>query len=124
EPNLQALAWDVTARVAMAEEDWNGAEESIEKGLALLLAFELPTTAWRLHATRADLYRHAKDDSAAEAHRARAEAIIQALADSLAPDDPLRQAFLAAAPVRRILGVAARTNAARHRRRPRGTVPG
>ena len=36
EPNLQALAWEVGARVAMAEKDWKGAEEKIEKGLAVL----------------------------------------------------------------------------------------
>ena len=105
EPNLQALAWEVGARVAMAEKDWKGAEEKIEKGLAVLQRFEIPTTAWRVHATRSDLYRQAKDETAAEAERARAEAIVLALANSLAPDDPLRHAFLAAAPVRRILRV-------------------
>jgi hypothetical protein len=102
EPNLQGLAWDVDARVAMAEKDWKGAEEKIEKGLAVVQRFEIPTTAWRVHATRSDLYRQAKKEAAAEAQRARAEAIILALANSFAPDDPLRQAFLAAAPVRRI----------------------
>jgi tetratricopeptide (TPR) repeat protein len=102
DPNLHALAWDVDARVAMAEKDANGAEEKIEKGLAVLQAFEIPTTAWRVHITRSDLYRQAKNDAAAEVHRACAEGIILALADSLAPDDPVRTAFLAAAPVRRI----------------------
>ena len=106
EPNLQALAWDVGARVAMAEKDWKAAEEKIEKGLAVLQAFEIPTTAWRVHATRSDLHRQVKNDTAAEVHRARAEAIILALANSFAPDDPLRDAFLAAAPVRRIRRVA------------------
>ena len=103
EPNLHALAWNMDARVAMAEKDWKGAEEKIEKGLAVLHKCEIPTTAWRVHATRSDLYRQAKNETAAEAERARAEAIILALANSLALDDPLRQAFLAAAPVQRIL---------------------
>jgi DNA-binding winged helix-turn-helix (wHTH) protein/tetratricopeptide (TPR) repeat protein len=103
EPNLQALAWEVEARVAMAEKDWKRAEEKIENGLAVLKRFDIPTTAWRLHATRSDLYRHAKDETAAEAVRAHAEAIVLALASSFAPDEPLRHAFLAAAPVRRIL---------------------
>jgi DNA-binding winged helix-turn-helix (wHTH) protein/tetratricopeptide (TPR) repeat protein len=102
EPNLQALAWEVGARVAMAEKDWKGAEEKIAKGLAVVQEFEIPTTAWRVHATRSDVYRQTKNQTAAEAHRARAEAIILALADSFAADDPLRHAFLAAAPVRRI----------------------
>ena len=48
------------------------------------------------------LYRQAKNNAAAEVQRARAEGIILALANSFAPDDPVRTAFLAAAPVRRI----------------------
>jgi hypothetical protein len=119
EPNLQALAWEVGARVAMAEKDWKGAEEKIEKGLAVLQRFEVPTSAWRVHATRSDLYRQAKDETAAEAHRARAEAIIHALANSFTPEDPLRHAFLAAAPVRRILRVGGGTKGGRQRRVPR-----
>ena len=103
EPNLHALAWDVDARVAMAEKDWKGAEEKIETALTILLKFEIPVTAWRVHATRSDLCRRARNEAAAEAHRAQAETIILALANSFAPDDPLRDAFLAAAPVRRIL---------------------
>src|SRR5439155_15259402 len=75
----------------------------IEKGLAILQAVEIPTTAWRVHATRSDLYRQAKNDTAAEAHRARAEAIILTLANSFAPEDPVPDAFLPAAPVRPIL---------------------
>jgi DNA-binding winged helix-turn-helix (wHTH) protein/tetratricopeptide (TPR) repeat protein len=102
EPNLHALAWDVDARVAMAEKDSKAAEEKIEKGLAVLQTFEIPTTAWRLHATRSALHRQAKNDAAAEVHRARAEGITLALANSFASDDPVRTAFLAAAPVRRI----------------------
>src|SRR5262249_35504524 len=88
EPNLQALAWDLKPRVAMAEKDWTAAEENVEKALAVLRAFEIPTTAWRVHATRSDLDRQGKDGAAAETHRARAEAIILALANSFAPDDP------------------------------------
>jgi hypothetical protein len=102
EPNLQALAWEVAARVAMAEKDWNGAEDNIEKGMEILERFEIPTTAWRVHVTRSDLYRHAKNDTAAEAHRASAEALVLGLANSFAPDEPLRDVFLARAMVRRL----------------------
>jgi DNA-binding winged helix-turn-helix (wHTH) protein/tetratricopeptide (TPR) repeat protein len=116
EPNLHALAWDLDARVSMAERDWMGAEEKVEKGLAVLQKFGIPTTAWRVHATRSDLFRQAKNAAAAEAHRGRAEAIILAVANSFAPDDPLRHAFLAAAPVRRILR-AMGGNKGRRRRR-------
>jgi DNA-binding winged helix-turn-helix (wHTH) protein/tetratricopeptide (TPR) repeat protein len=119
EPNLQALAWEVGARVAMAEKDWKGAAEKIEKGLAILQGFEIPTTAWRVHATRSDLYRQAKDETAAEAQRARAEAIILALANSFASADPLRHTFLSAPPVRRILRVGDANKSGRQRRVPR-----
>src|SRR5262245_33651660 len=119
EPNLHALAWDLDARVAMAEKDWKGAEENIEKGLAVLDKFEIPTTAWRVHATRSDLYRQTRDETAAEAERARAEAIILALADSFAADDPLRHTFLAAAPVRRIRCVGRGSKGGRQRRASR-----
>jgi hypothetical protein len=119
EPNLHALAWELQARVAMAEKDWKGSVEKIEKGLAVLNEFEIPTTAWRVHATRSDLYRRAQNETAAEAERARAEAIILALANSFAPDDPLRHAFLAAAPVRRIRRVGVEAKGGRQRRRSR-----
>jgi DNA-binding winged helix-turn-helix (wHTH) protein/tetratricopeptide (TPR) repeat protein len=102
EPNLHALALDIDARIAMAENDWTGAEEKLEKALAMLHEFEIPTTAWRVHATRSDLYRQTKNERAAESERVRAEAIVLTLANSFAPDEPLRQAFLAAAPVQRI----------------------
>jgi tetratricopeptide (TPR) repeat protein len=119
EPNLQALAWEVGARVAMAEKDWKGAEEKIEKALTVLQRFEIPTSAWRVHATRSDLYRQVKNQTAAEAERARAEAIILALAGSFTPDDPLRHAFLAAEPVRDIRRVDGRNKSGRSSRRGR-----
>jgi tetratricopeptide (TPR) repeat protein len=116
EPNLHTLAWEMDARVAMAEKDWRGAEDKIEKGLAVLQRFEIPTTAWRVHATRSDLCRQAKNEAAAETERARAEAIILALANSFAPNDPLRDAFLAAPEVRGILRVGGEKRSGRQRR--------
>jgi DNA-binding winged helix-turn-helix (wHTH) protein/tetratricopeptide (TPR) repeat protein len=112
EPNLHALGWDVQARVSMAEKDWKAAEAYIEHGLVVLERFDVPTVAWRLHATRSELYRRLKNDEAAEAHRARAESVILTLANSFDGDEPLRHTFLAAAPIRRIL----RTPPARQKR--------
>jgi len=102
-PYLQALAWEMKSRIAIAEQDWNGAHKYVNQALEVLEEFEVPVAAWRVHATACDLYLHAKDDKAAETHRACAEAHILAIANSFAPDEPLRQSFLAAAPVRRIL---------------------
>jgi hypothetical protein len=102
EPNLLARAWEAEARVAMAAKDWTGAERNIESALAIVAKFDIPTTAWRVHATRADLSRCMKDGRAAEHHRARAEGLVLALADSFDRDEPLRQVFLSSPPVRRI----------------------
>ena len=101
DPHLQALAWEMKTRVAMAEKDWAGAGKFIEQALAIVEQFGVPVAGWQVHATAWDLYRHVKDEEAAETHRARAEAIVLALANSFADDEPLRKLLLAAAPVRR-----------------------
>ena len=103
EPNVHALGWDAQARVSMAEKDWQGADRDIERGLAVLERFDVPTVAWRLHATRSELYRRSRYGDAAEVHRARAERVILSLANSFEPDEPLRRSFLAAGPVRGLL---------------------
>ena len=103
-PYLRALAWEMRSRVAIAERDWNGARDYVGQALAILEEFEVPVAAWRVQATAWDLCLHADDDKAAETHRARAEANILNIANSFASDEPLRQSFLAAAPIRRILG--------------------
>ncbi|HXJ05211.1 MAG TPA: AAA family ATPase [Candidatus Acidoferrum sp.] len=103
DPSLQALAWEVNARVAIAEEDLKRAEERIQNGLSILAKFEIPLAAWRLLGTAWDLYGRLKNDKVAEAHRKSAETYLLKLANSFAPGEPLRATFLAAAPVRRIL---------------------
>src|SRR5262249_21881427 len=102
EPNLLALASDVEARVAMAAKDWKRAERHIESALAIVAKFDIPTTGWRVHATRSDLARSVKDDTAAEHHRARAASGGLALAESFDHDEPLRHAFLSSPRIRRI----------------------
>jgi len=102
EPNLLALASDLEARVSMTAKDWPQAEQHIESALAIVEKFDIPTTGWRVHATRSDLARSVKDDTAAEHHRGRAEAVVFALAESFDRDEPLRHAFLSSPRVRRI----------------------
>ena len=116
EPNLHALGWDVQSRIAIGEKDWNAANETIERGLEVARRFEIPTVAWRLHATRSDLSRRLNDDEPAEAQRARAEAIILGLANSFDVNEPLRRSFLAARPVRQILTAHRSRTRARDRR--------
>jgi hypothetical protein len=91
------------SRIAIADEDWTRARDHVDQAFAVLEKFDVPVAAWRVHATAWDLLLHAKDSNAAETHRARAEAYVLAIANSFAPDEPLRKTFLEAAPVRRIL---------------------
>ena len=103
DPYLHALAWEMKGRIAIAERDWDAACQSVGRALAVLEEFEVPMAAWLVHATAWDLHSRAKDDERAETHRACAEAHVLTIANSFAPDEPLRQSFLAAAPVRRIV---------------------
>ena len=107
DPNMQALAWEMKTRVAIAEGDWARAEESIQGALAVLEKCEVPMSAWRVHATASELFRLQKKDESAEQHRAQAETGIHALARSFPEQEQLCAIFLAADPVRRILGAAA-----------------
>ena len=103
DPYLQALAWDLKARVAMADSDLRGAREHIQETLRIVDRFEILVPAWQAHVTAWQLFQRAKEHKKAETHRECAEACIIRIAESFAPDEPLRATFLAAAPVRRIL---------------------
>jgi tetratricopeptide (TPR) repeat protein len=104
DPSLQALAWEGNARLGLAEKNWQSAEKSVQNCQAILEKFEIPTAAWRVDGTAWEFYQQTKNPKAAEAHRKRAEACILKIANSFAPEEPLRATFLAAAPIRRILG--------------------
>jgi len=103
DPHLQALAWELDARVSLAERDLPRGRGSIERALAIIDKFEILTAAWQVYATAWDLHRHSGDRDAAESSRFRSETCIRQIADSFDPDEPLRTTFLQAAPVRRIL---------------------
>jgi hypothetical protein len=103
DPHLQALAWEMKTRIAMAEEAWETAAGHLHEALSIVKGFAVPVAAWQVHATAWDFYRHAKNDAAAESNRAFAEAHILSIANSFISDDPLRRSFLSALPVRRVL---------------------
>jgi hypothetical protein len=103
DPHVQALAWEMKTRIAIAEEAWDAAADDLHEALSIVESFAVPVAAWQVHATAWDLYRHAKNDVAAERNRASAEAHILAIANSFLSDDPLRRSFLSAPPVRRVL---------------------
>jgi len=103
EPNIQAVAWEIHARVAAAENEPETARQSIAKALDVLERAEAPVAGWRVHRTAADLFSGQGDWETAAAHRSRAQELIRQLADSFPPDEPLRESLLSAAPVRRVL---------------------
>ncbi len=103
DPHLQALAWDLQARVALAENDLQGARASIERAFAIIDCSEVQGAAWQVYATAWQLYQSVKEHKTAETNRERAETCILKIANSFLSDEPLRATFLAASPVRRIL---------------------
>jgi tetratricopeptide (TPR) repeat protein len=104
DPNVQALAWELKTRIAIAEKEWMVAGQSIQAALAILEERPVPISAWRVHDAAWEFYRLQKNGESAERYRRLAEVEILALADSFPDDEPLRDVFLAAAePVRRIL---------------------
>ncbi len=104
EHTWQALAWEVNARVAMAELDLTRAQECIARGLSAMEGFEVPLAAWRVHATAAELYRRMKSRKLAESQLALSRKTIMKLANSLPAEEPLRRIFLSAPAIRKILG--------------------
>ena len=54
ERTWQALAWEVNARVSLAEHDLETARDCINKASLGMEGFEVPLAAWRVHATGAE----------------------------------------------------------------------
>jgi len=103
DPHLQALAWDLKSRVAMADSDLHDARESIQEALTIIEKFEIPVAAWQACSTAWQLHQHLKEHKRADANRERAESYILKIVNSFEPDEPLRSSFLNAARVSRIL---------------------
>jgi DNA-binding winged helix-turn-helix (wHTH) protein/tetratricopeptide (TPR) repeat protein len=107
DPHVQALAWEMKTRIAIAEQAWEEAKDHLREALSIVDRFAVPVAAWQVHSTAWSFYRHAKNEAAAERNRALAEMHILAIANSFTSDDPLRRSFLSALPVRRVLDKAA-----------------
>ena len=103
DPYMHTLAWDLQARVSLAESNLPAACEAIQRALAIVDGSEIESGAWQTFATALQIYRHANELKTAETYRARAESCILGIADSFEPDEPLRATFLTADPVRRVL---------------------
>ncbi len=104
ERTWQALAWEINARVAIAERDFHRARNCIDHAASTMEGFEVPLAAWRVHGTAAEVYRRAGGKATAEQRRLLSRATILRLANSLPDDEPLRDTFLSAPSVRVIVG--------------------
>jgi len=104
ERTFGALAFEVSARVAMAEGDLPKAQDRISKAVQAMEGFEVPLAHWRVHATAYELFQRMKQRDAAKKHRELSRATIMKLANSLPVEEPLRQIFLSAPMVRKVLG--------------------
>ena len=103
DPHLQALAWEMQARIALFKKDWAHAENCVNQALEILSRFEVPVAAWQVHATAWQLYRCKQEYVEAEAHREHAQEYIFSIANSFANGEPLRESFLSAGPIARVL---------------------
>ena len=103
DPHLQALAWEMQARIEVVKENFERAEDCVHKGLEIVHRFEVPVAGWQVHATAWRLYRSRHQYAEAESHRKQAQAGIFKIADSFPKEEPLREAFLSAASIARIL---------------------
>jgi tetratricopeptide (TPR) repeat protein len=100
----QGLAWEVNSRVALENRDLPRARNCIAKALATVQGFEVPLAAWRVHATAARMEEESRNLDAARSHRDISRVTILRLANSLPEHEPLRESFLSAPAVARILG--------------------
>jgi ATP/maltotriose-dependent transcriptional regulator MalT len=103
ERTWQALAWETSARVAIANVDLQRAQECVAQALESMEGFETPLAAWRVHATAADLAQRTEDAEKAARHLKHSGATILTLANSLPSSHHLRATFLSSTAVSRIL---------------------
>jgi hypothetical protein len=103
ERTWQGLAWEANARVALANRDHARARDCIGKAASTVQGFEVPLAAWQVHATAAHIEEESGNLESARTHRALSRATILQLANSLPEEEPLREIFLSAPAVARVL---------------------
>lgn len=103
ERTWQALACEANARVALATGDLLRAEQLMGRALRAIEGVEAPVAGWQAHATAAEVARARADTAAATRHSEASRDIIVRLAASLEVDPALRQTFLSARAVARVL---------------------
>jgi hypothetical protein len=66
--------------------------------------FEVPLAGWRVHATAFELYQNSGNRDLAERHLALSRETVMRLANSLPTEEPLREIYLSAPVICKILG--------------------
>ena len=112
DPHLQALAWEMQTRIAIAREDWSRSENCIHQAVGLIRRFVIPVAGWQVHATAWRLYRSKQEYTDAESQCESARVCIFRIADSFTKGEPLRETFLSAPPIARILNASTEGRAA------------
>jgi tetratricopeptide (TPR) repeat protein len=90
---VRARAWESRARVELMDDAIDSAEASIGQALECLARHDVPSAAWRVHATAAAILRRT-DPSLAASHAERARAILTRMAESLDDHPRLRQSLV------------------------------
>jgi ATP/maltotriose-dependent transcriptional regulator MalT len=104
ERTWRTLAWEASARIAMAEGSLTRAQHCMAEGLSTMEGFEVPLAGWRVHATAFELHQNSGNRELAERHLALSRDTIRKLANSLPAEEVLlRQTFLSSRMVRKIL---------------------
>jgi DNA-binding winged helix-turn-helix (wHTH) protein len=103
ERTWQGLAWEINARVALANRDPARARDCVARGVSTVQGFEVPLAAWQVHATAARLEEESGNLESARVHLDLSRATIMQLANSMEQREPLRKIFLSAPAVARLL---------------------
>ena len=103
EVTIQALAWDLQARIALARDERPLARQSVTRALTCLEAATVPMAAWRVYDTARAVELRSGNTAAANEYRQQAMTIIDRMAVSLDPWPDLRDGLLRDARVREIL---------------------
>jgi hypothetical protein len=103
ERTWHGLAWEINARVALANRDEARARDCIARGVSTVHGFEVPLAAWRIHATAAHLEGESGNFESARMHLNLSRATIMQLANSMKQREPLRESFLSAPAVAQVL---------------------
>ena len=104
EQSWRALAWESNARIALAWGDVQSASRFAEQAVQAVTGVEAPVAGWQAYATAASVAQARGEGESAARHLETSRRIVLRLATSLGSHEALRQTFLGAPPVQRVLG--------------------